>query len=73
MLFNFYTNIIFSLIFYSIEQASCPDDVNPSNNSAQNESRIRVRNWLMLADQSILEKSYSDTTNGKFSDYRFTI
>ncbi|XP_037948345.1 longitudinals lacking protein, isoforms J/P/Q/S/Z-like [Teleopsis dalmanni] len=27
----------------------------------QNESRIRVRNWLMMADQSILEKSIQDT------------
>ncbi|XP_075169635.1 longitudinals lacking isoform X1 [Haematobia irritans] len=40
------------------------EEVTPTNTtSAQNESRIRVRNWLMLADQSILEKSYNENTN----------
>ncbi|XP_046811485.1 longitudinals lacking protein, isoforms J/P/Q/S/Z isoform X2 [Lucilia cuprina] len=33
--------------------------------SAQQESRIRVRNWLMLADQSILEKNYNDGSSGE--------
>ncbi|XP_055837244.1 longitudinals lacking protein, isoforms J/P/Q/S/Z isoform X1 [Episyrphus balteatus] len=42
------------------------DTNNSSSNqkSAQTESRIRVRNWLMLADQSILQKSIlTNSTN----------
>ncbi|XP_055919138.1 longitudinals lacking protein, isoforms J/P/Q/S/Z isoform X1 [Eupeodes corollae] len=41
-------------------------DTNTTSNqkSAQTESRIRVRNWLMLADQSILQKSIlNNSTN----------
>lgn len=34
-----------------------------SINSTQSESRIRVRNWIMLADQSVLEKTAANETS----------
>ena len=47
-----------SLLF--IEESSINQSLT-TNSTAQNESRIRVRNWLMLADQSILEKNLHES------------
>lgn len=64
--FSFFTNVF--LFLFPFVDNNALDDALPTNGLAQNESRIRVRNWLMLADQSILEKTYTDTTSGKLVD-----